>query len=156
MNFARLLAVAAATACACAAAADNPFEGFKGKMKEGLYDYKMELDLGNIPGMPPGMGKQNMAFQQCVTNQDIEKGQMGRSKESQMPTDCKVSDFKMSGNTATYKMDCKGEPSIKGDSRVTFAGDSFTMDMKMAMNQAGQVMNVTQKMNARYVGPCKK
>jgi hypothetical protein len=156
MKLARLLALAAATTSVCAIAADNPFEGFKGKMKEGLYDYRMELDLGNIPGMPPGMGKQNMNFQQCVTSQDIEKGQMGRSKESQVPTDCKISDFKMSGNTATYKMDCKGEPSIKGDNRITFSGETFNMDMKMAMNQGGQVMNVTQKMNARYIGPCRK
>jgi hypothetical protein len=154
MNALRLAAVAVASFCSAASA--NPFDAFKGKMKEGLYDYKMEMDMGNIPGMPPGMGKQNHAFQQCVTNQDIDKGGFSRGREGKMPENCEVRDFKMSGNSATYTMECKGNPAMKADNKVTFVGDGFNMDMKMAMNQGGQVMNMTQKIQARYVGACKK
>ena len=155
MNALRLAAVAAAVASLSAVAA-SPFDAFKGKMKEGMYDYKMEMDMGSVPGMPPGMAKQTQAFQQCVTNQDIDKGGFSRGREAKMPENCEIRDFKMSGSSATYVMECKSNPAMKADSKITFVGDGFNMDVKMAMNQGGQVMNVTQKMTARYVGPCKK
>ena len=47
-------------------------------------------------------------------------------------------------------------PAMKADNKITFTGDGFNMDMKMAMNQGGQVMNMTQRMEGRYIGPCKK
>ena len=68
-----VLAAAAATAYA------GPFDAFKGKMKEGMYEYKMDMDMGQMPGMPPGMGKQSHTFQRCVTKEDIEKGNMGKA-----------------------------------------------------------------------------
>jgi hypothetical protein len=152
MRRARFLALAL---CAVSAAAiANPFEGFKGKMKDGMYETKMELDMGSIPGLPPGMGKQNMTFQQCITPKDIEKGQMGRGRDGKMPESCEIRNFSQSGNTATYTMACK-EPPMTADNRITFSGDGFKMDMKMAMNQGGQIMNMTQRMESRYLGPCK-
>ena len=156
MRTARLAALACAACCTAALAADNPFDQFKGKMKEGLYDYKMEMDMGAIPGMPPGMGKQNMNFQKCVTAQDIEKGHMGRGgRDGKMPETCEIKNFKMSGNTASYTMTCK-EPPMSADNQITFASDGFKMDMKMAMSQGGQMMNMTQRFEGKYLGPCKK
>jgi hypothetical protein len=155
MNAVRHLAVAAALASWCFAASANPFDGFKGKMKEGLYDYKMEMDMGNIPGLPPGMGKQTFNVQNCVTSEDIAKGGFGRGREGKMPETCEVRDFKMSGSTATYTMECK-KPPMKADNKVTFTGDGFDMDSKMAMSEGGQVMNMSQKIKARHIGPCKK
>lgn len=154
MKFAFPLAVAAS--CAALAAAANPFDAFKGKMKDGQYEYRMEMDMGAIPGMPPGMGKQTMNFQQCVTAKDIEQGQMGRGKEGKMPENCQVRDFRMSGNTATYVTECKGDMAMKADNKVTFRSDGFDMDIKMTMKQGGETMNSTQKMTARYMGACKK
>jgi hypothetical protein len=157
MNALRLAVLASAFTATCTGAfAQSPFEGFKGKMKEGLYDYKMEMDMGNIPGLPPGMGKQSFNVQNCVTSQDIDKGTFGRGRDGKMPENCEVRDFKMSGNSATYTTECKGNPPVKADNKITFVGDGFDMDMKMAMNQGGQVMNVNQKIHARHVGPCKK
>ena len=49
-------------AAACAASLALPslalaqFEQFRGKMKEGMYEYKMTMDMGQVPGLPPGMG----------------------------------------------------------------------------------------------------
>jgi hypothetical protein len=149
-----LLALACA-ASLCAVAADNPFDAFKGKMKEGLYEYKMEMDMGAVPGLPPGMGKQNRTFQHCVTAKDIEKGGVGGGRDGKMPENCVVSNFKMSGNTASYTMTCKGGPDMVADNVVTFGSDSFKMDMKMAMNQGGQPMKINQKMEGKLLGPCK-
>ena len=155
-----------AAAAACVAALALPtlcaaqFEQFRGKIKEGNYEYKMEMDMGQMPGMPPGMGKQSHTMQHCVTQQDIDKGTMGKGNE-RMPKNCEVKDFKMSGNTATYKMACKGEPGGKGppmdmtaDNKITFTDGGYEMDMKMAMDQGGRMMNMSQHMVGRYIGPC--
>jgi hypothetical protein len=155
-------AAAIAAIAATSAAAAGPFDQFKGKMKEGMYEYKMDMDMGQIPGMPPGMGKQSHTFQRCVTAQDIEKGSMGRSgKDNKMPENCEVKDFNMSGNTASYKMVCKGDGSGRGmppmtaDNRITFVDNGYSMDVKMAMDQGGQAMNMSQHMEAKYLGACK-
>lgn len=150
-----LLAAAFAAAFSAAAYA-GPFDGFKGKMKDGLYEYKMQMDMGQIPGMPAGMGKQSHTFQNCVSQKDIEDGGFGKNKDGKQPENCEIKNMKMSGDTATYTMECKGDPSMKADNKITFTGNGFNMDMKMAMNQGGQVMNMTQKMEGRYLGPCKK
>ncbi len=145
-----LLAACAATLCASVAAA-GPFDQFKGKMKEGLYEVKMDMEM---PGMPGGMGKQSMTMQNCVTAQDIEKGQVGKDDKAGM--NCEVKNFKMSGNTATYTTVCKGDPEMTADTSITFKGDGYSMNMKTAMKQGGQVMNMTHKMEGRYLGACKK
>ena len=33
--------------------AAGPFDPIRGKMKEGMYEYKMDMDMGQMPGMPP-------------------------------------------------------------------------------------------------------
>ena len=142
----------AAALCAPAIAADNPFSAFKGKMKPGLYEYKVEMDMGQIPGLPPGMGKQSMQMKHCITAEQVERGGWDNPKE-RGKTDCEFKNFKMNGNTATYTMDCK-QPPMTADNTVTFDNDTFKTDMRMTMQQNGQVMKMNQKAEARYVGPC--
>jgi hypothetical protein len=144
--------IAASAVAVSPAAFAGPFDQFKGKMKEGLYEYKMQME---IPGMPSNMGKQAMTFQNCVSQKDIDQGGFGK-QDNKQPENCEVKNMKMSGNTATYTMECKGATPMKADNRITFTDNGFNMDMKMAMNQGGQVMNMTQKMEGRYLGPCKK
>lgn len=147
-----LVAAGILAAFSHAAIAAGPFDQFKGKMKAGLYETKMDME---IPGMPPGMGKQSMTMQNCVSQQDIEQGQMGKGKDKNMP-DCEVKNFRMSGNTATYTTVCKGEMEMTADNKVTFRDNGYSMEMKTAMKQGGQVMNMSQKMEGRYLGPCTK
>ena len=154
MNNRFVLAAAFAAAFSAAVLAASPFEAFKGKMKDGNYEYKMDMDMGAMPGMPPGMGKQSRTFQHCVTKKDIDEGEFGK-KDRKGSENCEIKDFKMSGNTATYTMECKGENAMRADNKITFANDNFTMDMKMAMTRSGQVMNMTQHMEGKYLGPCK-
>ena len=146
--------VLAAALAATGALAQSPADAMKGKMKPGLYNYKMEMDMGQVPGMPAGMGKQTMNMQHCVTPQDIERGQVGKGRDGKANSNCEMKDFKMSGNTATYKMVCKGEGAMTADNKITFVSDGFDMTMKMAMDRGGQKMNMTQNMQGRYAGPC--
>lgn len=150
---AKFLIGACLAAASTAALAASPFgDAFKGKMKEGLYEVRMEME---IPGMPQGMGKQQMTMQNCVTAQDIETGRVGKGS-NQKPDQCEIKNFKMSGNTASYTTVCKGDMQMTADTTITFSGADYRMNMKMAMNQGGQVMNMTQKMDGRYLGPCKQ
>ena len=148
--------IALACLASGAAVAAGPFDQFKGKMKEGMYEYKMDMDMGAMPGMPPGMKNQSMTFQKCVTPQDIEKGQMGRGpRDSKGNENCEVKNMNVSGNTATYTMECKGERPMKADNKITFSGDGYKMDMNMQMQMQGQPMSMKQHMEAKYIGPCK-
>ena len=143
----KVLIAACAAAC-CAFPALAQMDAMKGKMKEGNYEVKMEMEM---PGMPQGMGKQAMTFQNCVSNKDIEAGQVGKA-DPKMAKDCEMKDFKMSGNTASYKMVCKGANPMTADTTINFRNDGYTM----VMNTAMQGMTMKQTMDARYLGPCKK
>ncbi len=157
MRIVPLLALAcAASFSVAAAAADNPFEAFRGKIKAGMYEYKIDMDMGQIPGLPPGMGHQTHTFQHCVTEEDINRGRMSRDDAKGAPKDCQIENFRMSGNSADYTMVCSGRVQMRADNHITFTGDGYKMDMKMAMNQGGRPMNVKQHMEGRYVGACSK
>ncbi len=146
-----LAALAASTLAAPALAQDNPWAGFKGKLKEGNWEYKMQME--GVPGMPAGMGA--MTFNRCLTAKDVDQGGFAQ-RDNKMPDGCTVKDMKVAGNGATWKMVCVKDPRMVVDSTMTFGGDSFTMKQNMQMNQGGQVMNMTQNMTGRLVGPCAK
>lgn len=148
MKNATLLALAC---LASTVAVAGPFDQVRGKMKPGMYEYKTEMDMGQMPGMPPGMGKQSHTFQRCVTQEQIDKGEMSKGPRDQQG-DCQIKNMNVSGNTASYNMEC---PNMKGEAKMTFAGDGFKMDSTMAMNQGGRQMNMKQHMEAKYLGPCK-
>ena len=146
-----VLALAVTVACGSAFAA-SPFDAFKGKMKEGLYEYKMTMEMPGMPAGVPGMGGKPMIVEHCVTAKEIEGGDFAkRDKQS----NCEVKDMNVSGNTATYKMVCTGKSDMTADTKMTFKDNGFVSDMKMSMNQGGQVMNMTQHMEGTYKGPCK-
>lgn len=148
MNRISVIAIAAAAFCASAIA--GPFDQFKGKMKPGLYEYKMDMDM---PGMPGGMGKHSMTTQHCVAEKDIEGGDF--AKRDKQAKDCEIKDMKMSGNTAHYKTVCTGQNPMTADTTITFRDNGFVSDMKMTMNQGGQAMNMSQHMEGRRLGDCK-
>jgi hypothetical protein len=156
-----LLALAGAACLSLsAAAADNPFEALKGKVKPGMYSYEMSMDMGAMPGMPPGMGRQNHTFQHCVTPEDINRGEMGKGGRG-MPENCEIKDFKSSGNAVDYTMACKPSADRKGPpggmqahNHMTFNNNGYVMDMEMdAGGPGGQPMHMKQHMVAKYLGP---
>jgi hypothetical protein len=135
-----------------ALAQDNPFAGMKGKMKEGQWEYRMEM--GAMPGMPAGMKMPPMTFSKCLTAKDIEQGGVGQ-KDGKMPEQCKVSNMKVSGNNASYTMECTRDPKMKADVKMTFQADSFTMKQDIVMDHGGQAMPVSQTMTGKYLGACR-
>lgn len=152
--FLRHLALATLALAVVPAQAQPQLGALKGKIKEGRYAQKMEMDMGNVPGMPPGMGKQSFTMENCVSDADIEKGELGR-RDKNAP-DCQVSGLKVSSNAASYRMVCKGEMPMTADVAIAFQGDSYRMSMKSTMDMGGQKMTSNMTVDAKYVGPCKK
>jgi hypothetical protein len=148
----KLVTALALAAALPALAQDNPWAGMKGKIKEGMWEYKMEM--GAMPGMPKGMTMPPMTFSRCLTSKDIESG-AATSKDGKMPEGCAVTNMKVSGNSATYTMECSKEPKMKADVAMQFQGDSFTMKQDIVMDHGGQKMPMTHNMQGRYTGPCK-
>ena len=133
------------------AAAAGPFDAMKGKMKEGLYEYKMDMDM---PGMPGGMGKMpTQTIQKCVTAKEMEEGNFARGPNQKQ--DCEIKDVKFSGNEGSYKMVCSGQHPMTADVKLHFRDNGFTSDMNMTMNQGGQQMNMKQHLEGTYKGACK-
>jgi len=149
----KISVIAAALAACCGTAiAAGPFDQFKGKMKEGQYEYKMDMEM---PGMPGGMGKHSQTVQRCVTAKDLEEGNFARGPQHKQ--DCEFQDVKFSGNTGSYKMVCKGQNPMTADVKMAFRDNGFTSDMKMSMAQGpgGQPMTMNQHMEGKYLGACK-
>lgn len=150
----RYLTLAALALTLTPAHGQSQLGALKGKIKEGRYAQKMEMDMGSVPGMPPGMGKQSFTMENCVSDADIEKGELGR-RDKNAP-DCQIRDLKVSGSSASYRMVCKGETNMTSDVAIAFAGDSYRMTMKSAMDMGGQKMTSNMTVDAKYLGPCKK
>jgi Protein of unknown function (DUF3617) len=149
-------------ACVAPIAWAGPMD-FKGKMKEGLYEITTSMEMSGMPGMPGGMQGMKMpamTVQHCVTKKDVEEGSQkmfGQKgpRGGEMPKDCEMKDFKMDGNTASYKMICTGEHKMDMDTSITFGGDGYKGTTKMKMDQGGQAMNMTSTFESKYKGACK-
>src|SRR3982751_4888061 len=147
------IAIALAALCATAAYAAGPFDAFKGKVKPGMYETKMEMDMSGMPGLPPNMAKQTMTHQKCVTDKDIEDGGWGKGKDGKGPNDsCEIKNMKMSGNSATYTMECKS-PKMTADTKINFTNAGYVMDMDMTSDHGGQAMKMKQHVEGKYIGP---
>lgn len=70
--------------------------------------------------------------------------------------DCTLSDWKQSGNTATWKMSCGGEMPMTMAGTMTYAGDRYHGVIQATMNRGGQTMRMTQRIDARRLGDCKQ
>ena len=127
---------------------------FKGKMKEGLYEMTMNMEMSAMEGMPQGMKMPSSKTQHCITKKDIEEGSqkmLGQNgKRGEASSECEIKNFTMSGDTASYKMVCAGEMKIDGTMTFTATGykgaSKITIDKEESMKMASE---------SRYLGACK-
>lgn len=114
--------------------------------QEGLWEITSVSEMPGMPVMP--QVKQN----QCMTNNDY----VPHSKEEK-DNACKVSDLKTSGNTVTWKMECKSsEGEMDGSGKITYNKDKFDGIVVVNMQMPGMgKMQMTNKMTGRRIGNCK-
>ena len=66
-----------------------------------------------------------------------------------------VVDHKVSGNTASWKLVCKGEGAMTGTGTATYGGTTYSMTSTTTMTQGGQTMTMKVNQTGKYIGPCK-
>ena len=116
-------------------------------MKPGLWEMTMSMEMQGMPGgMPPAK------LQHCYKAEDVKD--LRRTVPQQTNSKCKVDDWKESGNTVSYTMSCTS-PAATMTGRMTYAGDRYTGNAKISMNQGGQMIHMTQKFDAHRIGDCK-
>ena len=113
-------------------------------MREGNWEVTTKMNM-------PGMDMPPMKNTQCVTAAML-KDPAGAIPKGPGQGDCTMTNFKLSGNTATYTMTCKTPP-MTAEGEMKYAGsDAYTGTMKL--NMGGQAM--TMVYDAKRIGDCPK
>lgn len=113
-------------------------------MRAGNWEVVMKMNMQGMD-MPP------MKHTQCVTEQ------MLKDPQSSIPkgpgNDCKMTDYKFSGNSASYKMTCTQPQPMTMVGEMKYSGtDAYTGSVQMDMS--GQKMSMS--MDAKRIGDCTK
>jgi hypothetical protein len=149
------LAVAAAFAAVTASVLAQ------GPRRDGNWEIKMTMDMAGMPNMPAGMTMPAVTTTQCITKEmandpknTVPQPQVGRGRGT--PANCKVEDYKMEGNTATFTMKCEPPQAMTAVGKFTYGADSYDGEMKVDMDRGGQPMSMTMKYSGRRLGDCNK
>jgi hypothetical protein len=115
-------------------------------MEEGNWEITTKMEMAGMPfAMPPTKHNQCMTKKEAIPDQS-RKGQ-----------DCTVTDQKMTGDTVSWRMQCKDkEGTTDGEGKITYAGKSYdgAMNMKMT-SKKGEVNTMKMSFQGRHTGPCK-
>lgn len=111
--------------------------------KEGLWEITSKMDMPNMPMTVPAT-----TIKQCLTQANMVPDTSGQNN-------CSV-DHQVSGNTVSWTVSCQTEQGeMTGQGKMTYADESF--DGKFVMNMPNSpmgAMQMTTKMNGRYIGSC--
>lgn len=121
------------------------------QMKEGLWEVTTKVEM---PGMPASVPPQVM--QQCITKKDLQNPRNTTPGGGMPGGNCQVTDYRMEGNSASWKVACTGQGAMTGTGSMTFGGDTYTGMSRMTMNHGGQAQTITMRYSGRHIGPCRK
>lgn len=117
-------------------------------MQPGLWEITMKMEM---PGMPIAMPPQTI--QHCYTKKDLEDGK--NTVPQSEDKNCKITDYKIQGNTVTWSVICTGENAMSGSGTMTMAATSYSGMIKAKMKEGGQTMEMTQRLAGKRLGECK-
>lgn len=143
MRFAPIALLAATLAAPAHAASPN--------MREGMWEITTKMEMTGQKGaqMP------QQTVRHCLTRKDVEDPRR-TTPAAEAGSRCKMTDYKLQGNTANWKMVCEGEGSMTGTGTVTYGGDSYSGSQVMVMKRQGHVMNMKMEYSGRRTGDCPK
>ena len=112
-------------------------------MKPGLWEINSTIEMPGLPFQPPPT-----TITHCYTSEDV------KNNEKMVPqqSDCKVTEFKSTGNKMTWQLVCTGEQKGSGSGEMIFKGDSAYEGM---MTFRTDEMSMTNRYKARRLGDCK-
>jgi hypothetical protein len=141
MRFATIPLLAAVVMGCAQAAAPN--------MREGMWEITTKMEM---PGKP-GTAMPQQTVKHCMTKKDIEDPRRTAPSAGERDSRCKMTDYKLQGNTASWKMTCDG---MDGSGTITYSGDSYSGSQTMAMKRGNEVMNMKMVYAGKRVGDCPK
>lgn len=141
-----------ATAVAALIASSMSLSAQAQPRRDGNWEVTVQMEMA---GMPQGMTLPPMKMTQCVTPQEAADPQKLVPQQASN-SDCKVSDYKMEGNKASWKMACTTPQAMTGDGEFVYSDDSYTGTMRMTTSRNGQPMNMNMKYSAKRLGDCTK
>lgn len=112
--------------------------------KPGKWEVKIQTE---VPGMPFKMPPVTTTV--CLTEEDVQDPQ--KAVPNDPKSDCKVSDYKIDGNTVTWSMDCPKQK-MKGTGEITYDDSSYTGTMNMTVGEQEMKM----KYSGAWKGECTK
>ncbi|HEX9160845.1 MAG TPA: DUF3617 domain-containing protein [Thermoanaerobaculia bacterium] len=114
---------------------------FAGPMKAGKWQVTITTEMPGMPmKMPPTI------FTTCVTKEQAENPQPPAAKKD---SDCKISNYKLDGNTVTWTIECPKQKTT-GEGKIVYSSDSYIGETHMKMSD----MEMTQKYSGKYLGAC--
>jgi hypothetical protein len=121
-------------------------------IKPGQWEITSSMEM---EGMPHQI--QPMTMTHCIKPEDTDPKNVVRELHRRNQ-ECKIEDFKQSGNKVSWTMKCKSEQSgdITATGEMTYKPDSYegTMHMEMSGGPHGS-MKMTQHIKAHRIGDCK-
>jgi hypothetical protein len=118
-----------------------------GGMQPGLWEVTTRMEMAGMP-MPP------QTVRHCYTRQDVENGD--RTVPQADDKNCKIKDYKLKGNTATWSIVCTGKNAMSGTGTMTTSATSFSGKSNYKMRDNGDTMNMVSHMTGKRIGDCKK
>ena len=119
-------------------------------MKEGLWEITVKTEMQGMPGgMPP------QTIQQCVTQKDL-ADPAKTTPGAQADRRCQITDYKLQGNTASWKLTCAGGQDMSGTGTATYGGTAYTGSQNLSIQHEGQTVNMTVNFAGRHLGDCGK
>lgn len=109
------------------------------QMKPGKWRMTSRVEMAGVPFALPAqtITRCFSKMKQAVTPQNKNAG-------------CRMEDYSVSGNTATWKLVCKNATAMTGESTISAGGTSIRG--KTTMVTGGRKMTTT--MSGKWIGPC--
>ena len=117
---------------AAAAALSLPVLALAGPMKAGKWEVTVETPAGN------------RTITRCVTQEESDHPQAPKKQDDE----CKIDNYKIDGNTVTFKVTCASGATMNG--KTTYTGDTYASEMHMKMGEH----EFTQHSTGKYLGKC--
>jgi hypothetical protein len=118
-------------------------------MQPGLWEITTKMEMRGMEGMP---AMPPMTVRQCIRPTDVQNG--SRTVPQNDPN-CTVKDYRVQGNTANWRVECRGENPMSGSGTITYNGTSYSGTTKFQIQEEGQTMHMMQTFSGRRVGDCK-
>jgi hypothetical protein len=149
---------AAVLFCLMAVGARADLSDLRSKMKEGQYETTVIMSISGMEKIPQGVQMAPRTTSRCYTKEDVAKGSQvlnPQNPRGEGHSDCQIQNFSMSGDSATYSVDCPSQR-VNMQGSITFTGNGYKGVNSGAMEQAGRLIKMTMNFESKYVGACIK